>query len=150
MADLDDGPEQAPLAPDLVEQEILRLLPARSFELIVTHAPQGEYTRHRRHEEISRAVVSLWERGRIHAQSLLLFAYEDGAGEHLPRAIPTAHRVLALPVENQAEKYRLITQVYGFAPSSWEARVTPSTEAFWCFDSPDQYRSWLREYGVQG
>lgn len=138
------------MAPGLVEQEVLRLLPARSFDLVVTHAPQGEYTRHRRHEEVSRAVLGLWERGRIRAQSLILFAYEDGAGEQLPRAIPTAHWVLALPEDLQAEKYRLITQVYGFAPSSWEARATPLTEAFWCFDSPDQYRSWLRKYGVQG
>lgn len=150
MADLDDGPQQLPLAPDLVEKEVLHILPAHSFDLIVTHAPRGEYTRHRRHEEVSRAVLNLWEKGLLRSPDVYLFAYEDGGGKHLPRAIPSAHHVLQLPAELQAEKQHLITQVYGFAPVSWEARTTPRTEAFWCFDSHDGYRSWLREQGVQG
>jgi hypothetical protein len=57
MADLEDGPEQAPLTISFIQNEILRMLPQRSFDLILTHAPQGEYTRHRRHEEVSRAVT---------------------------------------------------------------------------------------------
>lgn len=148
MSDLDDGPEQKPLPLEPVQRQILQLLPVRSFDLLITHSPQGEYTRHRRHEEVSRAVLALWEAAQISTQSVYLFAYEDGGGAHLPRAILSAHRVTTLPEELQAEKYRLITQVYGFAPATWEARVTPLTEAFWCFDSPDQYRSWIGSQGV--
>ena len=149
MADLDDGPDQSPLSAGLVEREILRLLPGRAYDLIVTHAPRGEYTRHRRHEEVSRAVTSLWESGRIEARNLYLFAYDDSRGVHLPRAIPAANRIMALPQQLQAEKYRLITQVYGFAPASWEARTSPTTEAFWCFESPAEYHAWLAGPGAQ-
>src|SRR3954469_10769304 len=52
MADLDDGPDQSPLSEEGVEQALLSCLPKRNFERIVSHSPLGEYTRHRRHEEV--------------------------------------------------------------------------------------------------
>jgi hypothetical protein len=33
------------------------------------------------------------------------------------------------------EKYRLITDLYGFGCDSWEAQSTPRGEGFCCFDS---------------
>jgi hypothetical protein len=33
------------------------------------------------------------------------------------------------------EKRRLITDVYGYGPESWETQSTPREEGFWCFDS---------------
>src|SRR5580698_6235430 len=60
MGNLDDGAEQTPLAENAVEGAILQLLPATRFDLIITHSINGEYTRHRRHEEIGRAVIKLW------------------------------------------------------------------------------------------
>jgi len=32
------------------------------------------------------------------------------------------------------EKRRLITDVYGYGPESWETRATAREEGFWCFD----------------
>jgi len=41
----------------LIQDTIFSLLPTAHFDLIVTHGPRGEYTRHRRHEETCRAVI---------------------------------------------------------------------------------------------
>ncbi|HEX7451294.1 MAG TPA: hypothetical protein VF294_03375, partial [Polyangiaceae bacterium] len=72
MADLDDGPEQLPLAEELLEQALLECLPSRRFDRILTHSPLGEYTRHRRHEDVARAVLRLWLRGTLSAPEVWL------------------------------------------------------------------------------
>ena len=75
-----------------------------------------------------------------------MFAYEDsgkGGKDDLPRAIKTAHLVVQLPDDVWGRKYRTITEIYGFAPKSYEASVTPRQEAFWCFRQPGQFRKWL-------
>lgn len=135
MGNLDDGPDQAPLPPDEVQATTSRLLAGKGYNLILTHGPNGEYTRHRRHEECCRSVVELWRLGGINTQNLWLFAYEDGGGAYLPRVRDDADRRDVLGSETWLEKRRLISDVYGFAPDSWEAQTTPGEEGFWCFDS---------------
>lgn len=147
MADLDDGPDQAPLDPDVVAHTVLGLLPAGRLRLLLTHSPDGEYTRHRRHEEVARAVCALWADGRVAADELWLFAYTDAGRRQLPRAIADAHRKLPLPDRLWREKRALLTAVYGFAPDSFEARTTPRLEAFWCFTAPAALRQWLATRG---
>jgi hypothetical protein len=44
MADLDDGPDQAPLPVERVQETIAQLLVGNSYDLILTHGPKGEYT----------------------------------------------------------------------------------------------------------
>jgi LmbE family N-acetylglucosaminyl deacetylase len=133
MGDLDDGPEQKPLADSEVEQTILQLLPSKHYDLIITHNPAGEYTKHLRHEEISRAVINLWQNGKISANELWVFAYEDGNNEHFPQPIKTASifRTLSDPIWRS--KYKIITNTYDFKEDSWEAQTTPKAEAFWQF-----------------
>src|ERR1700743_3445691 len=87
MGDLDDGPEQTPLSSNEVQQAILQLLPFFEFDLIITHSIYGEYTRHRRHEEIGRAVIDLWHTGKLKTTELFVFAYEDGGRKYYPIAI---------------------------------------------------------------
>lgn len=130
MADLDDGPGQDPVPEATVRALILSLLPGRDYDLILTHSLQGEYTRHRRHEETAGAVRSLHADGVLRAGSLWGFAYEDGGGVYLPKAAPEASLVLELPEPIWAEKRRLITDVYNYPETSWEARTTPRREAF--------------------
>lgn len=72
MGDLDDGPEQTPIPDFDLQYAILQLLPTTHFDLIITHHPAGEYTRHLRHEETSRAVIELWLAGKITATTLWL------------------------------------------------------------------------------
>lgn len=133
MGDLDDGPEQVPLSSREVQDYILELLPSDRFDLIFTHSLRGEYTRHLRHEEVAKAVLALRRNGMLHCRELLTFAYEDGGGTYLPRTIKDADLTIRLPEHMWRRKYDIITEVYGFAPDSFEARTTPREEAFWRF-----------------
>jgi LmbE family N-acetylglucosaminyl deacetylase len=132
MGDLDDGPDQRPLAQAEVQNVILELLGHEPFDLVITHGPHGEYSRHRRHEETSSAVAHLWENGKLRAKQVWRFAYMDGDGEHLPRARDDADIEIDLPEEIWQRKYDIITKTYGFAANSFEAKTTPRREAFWC------------------
>jgi LmbE family N-acetylglucosaminyl deacetylase len=135
MADLDDGPGQTPLVIEDVMATIVRLLAGKRYQMILTHGPDGEYTRHRRHAECSQAVVELWQAGDIDTSRVWMFAYADGGGAHPPRACSDADRRDVLGNKVWREKLRLITAVYGFGPDSWEARCAPREEAFRCFSA---------------
>ena len=143
MTDLDDGAEQVPLGDAEVEQALLSALPSRRFDRILTHSPFGEYTRHLRHEEVGRAVLRLWLSGELSAAEVWLFAYEDGAGQHLPVAAASADITGDLPLEIWHQKLSLITDVYGFPRDSWEARVTPRREAFFRVKTHVEASAWL-------
>ncbi len=135
MGDVDDGPEQTPLNGRKVQAAILELLPSNSFDVILTHGLHGEYTRHRRHEETAEAVRALWESKELCAKELWMFAYEDGGGNYLPKAVDDADVKVKLPDEIWREKYNIVTNVYGFGPESFEAETTPKEEAFYFFQS---------------
>ena len=147
MADLDDEPDQVPLPVEQVQKTIVRLLAGINHSLILTHGPMGEYTRHRRHEECCRSVVELWRSGSIATNCLWLFAYEDGGHAYLPRVREDADRRDILSERIWLEKRRLITDVYGYGPESWEARATAREEGFWSFDSAEKAakRTGIRE-----
>jgi LmbE family N-acetylglucosaminyl deacetylase len=130
MGDLDDGPEQTPLKDDKIQNTIMKLLPSRHFELVITHYIHGEYTRHRRHEEVSKAVIQLWRTGKLVTAELWTFAYEDGGRAYLPRPVKDTAVYNQLPVPIWDTKYNIITEIYGFKQDSWEAQTTPRTEAF--------------------
>ena len=147
IADLDDGPEQIPLASAAVEEAVLELLPMVQFDVVFTHGPKGEYTRHRRHEETSRAVAALWRAGKISANALWLFAYEDGGGNYIPRPVTNAHLIEKLPEDIWQIKYDIITEVYGFGSESFESRANPREEAFWCFGSTERMQEWINTGG---
>lgn len=137
MADLDDGPEQYPLKEGLIGKTILKLLPPLHYDLIITHSPAGEYTRHLRHEETGNAVISLWKSGNLAAKEMWTFAYEDGGKQYFPRAIKqnTSYEVLAVKIWRK--KYNIITQIYGFDKDSWEAKTTPREESFRIYNDPN-------------
>lgn len=130
MADLDDGPDQTPLDDNEVRNTILSLLPTHSFELIITHSPHGEYTRHRRHEETSKAVTELCKTRKLSAEQLWMFAYNDNGGKNLPQPAQNADIYIKLPEKIWQKKYDIITGVYGFNANSFEAKTTPRIEAF--------------------
>ena len=148
MGDLDDGPEQKPLNETDVQRAIMELLPQQHFDLVVCHSPWGEYTRHRRHEEIGRAVITLWEARQLSTDELWIFAYEDGGKRYLPRPVRTAPLYQVLPARIWRRKHKIITVTYGFRPESFEAETTPRAEAFWQFTGPDAARDWLDHGGA--
>jgi LmbE family N-acetylglucosaminyl deacetylase len=141
--DLDDGPEQNPLAKCDLEAAIIQALPDRHFDLLISHSPAGEYTRHRRHEEVGEAVISLWRAGKLQANKLWTFAYEDGKKHYYPRPIKTAHIYQDLQEDIWQKKYDIITTTYGFPNYGFEAETTPRAEAFWHFANPDEAQKWL-------
>jgi LmbE family N-acetylglucosaminyl deacetylase len=130
MADLDDGPEQKPLDLYLVTSAIMELLPPVRYDLIISHDPNGEYTRHLRHEEVGQAVIRLWSSGKISANELWTFAYEDGGKKYLPKPIENAAVYLRLSKPVWEKKYNLITETYGFEKDSFEALTSPRAESF--------------------
>jgi LmbE family N-acetylglucosaminyl deacetylase len=138
MGDLDDSPEQIPLNAELLHESIIKLLPYTYFDLIITHNPNGEYTRHIRHEETGKAVISLWKNGRLHANELWIFAYEDGNKEYYPRPLNSADINFPLSLKIWRKKYRIITEIYGFEKNSFEAMTTPKSESFWQFSNASE------------
>lgn len=148
MGMLDDGPEQIPLDNDFVKKSILKLISSRIFDLVITHNPNGEYTRHLRHEEVSQAVIELWHQGDINTKEIWTFAYEDGNKSYLPKASEQAiHYQLSTQIWEQ--KYKIITETYGFPPGGFEAETTPKVEAFWKFKNSENAFKWLQMYGKQ-
>ncbi len=143
MSDLDDGPEQIPLAKIEIENAILQSLPEMRFDLIISHSPAGEYTRHRRHEEIGAAVIALWHRRRIQADELWTFAYQDGGKRYRPQPIKTAPIYAPLAEGIWRKKYGIITSTYGFPKIGFEAETTPRAEAFWQFTDSTTAQHWL-------
>ncbi|MDB5023229.1 MAG: family deacetylase [Mucilaginibacter sp.] len=143
MGDLDDGPEQKSLAENEVKDMILRLLPRLHFDLVLTHSINGEYTRHRRHEEIGKAVIQLWHADQLCTNELWAFAYQDGHKAHYPVPIKNAAVYNQLPQPLWDLKHRIITETYGFEQNSWEAQTTPRAEAFRQFSNPDEAHQWI-------
>jgi LmbE family N-acetylglucosaminyl deacetylase len=133
MGDLDDGPEQIPLAERDIQDTIMELLPSDKFDLILTHSTSGEYTRHLRHEETAKAVLKLWKTGELQSEQVCSFAYEDGNKKYLPRPEQNADLKINLPDDVWQKKYDIITKIYGFSKDGFEARTTPRQEAFRCF-----------------
>lgn len=148
MGDLDDGPEQKPLDGKEVERIILDLLPSKHFDLIITHNSTGEYTKHLRHEEVNKAVINLWHAGKISANELWTFAYEDGNKQYYPRSVENATIYSILPKQIWLKKYKIIIKTYGFNKYSWEAETTPKSEAFWQFTNAHDTMKWLKNGGL--
>ncbi|MBN1597776.1 MAG: PIG-L family deacetylase [Bacteroidales bacterium] len=149
MGDLDDGPEQKPLDENEVQNTILSLLPKRHFDLIISHNPNGEYTRHIRHEETGTAVIKLWDNGLMTAKEVWIFAYEDGGKAYHPRPIEDASIYITLTKNIWLRKYHIITDTYGFQNTSYEARTTPKAEAFWQLTNSYDTMNWLNQSGKE-
>lgn len=146
MSDLDDSPELEPLDENEVQEKILELLPVQHFDIIISHNPAGEYTRHIRHEEIGVAVIKLWLAGRVSAHELWAFAYEDGGKQYLPKPVKTATIYHVLSKRTWQRKYKIITETYGFKEKSFEAESTPRAESFWQMVNPSEAEQ-LLTYG---
>ena len=145
MGDLDDGADQKPLKNTEVMRAIVDLLPKNDYDLILTHHLTGEYTRHLRHEEVSKATIQLWRSGKISANELWTFAYKDGHKEYFPTAIENASVCFCLTKDDWLKKYSIITKIYGFKKNSWEAKTTPNAEAYWQLSKSSDVTDWMTQ-----
>ena len=148
MGDLDDGPDQTPLVGKDVEKLVLDLLPPKHFDLIITHNPNGEYTKHLRHTETSKAVIKLWHARKISTSELWTFAYEDGNKKYYPKPVENASIYRILTKHIWLRKFSIITEIYGFDNKSWEAETTPRAEAFWQFYNSINAINWLKKISL--
>lgn len=144
MGEIDDGPEQHPLNQNDLETAITDLLPKKHLDLIITHNPEGEYTRHIRHEETGRAVINLWYTNKIVCNELRIFAYEDGGKAYYPKPIEKAAVYHVLTRRIWLRKYSIMTEIYGFEKDGWEAQTTPKAESFWQFTNSLDANKWLK------
>jgi LmbE family N-acetylglucosaminyl deacetylase len=131
MCDLDDSsPVLAALSPDLHEiKSRIRRLPAMEYDLILTHGPDGEYTRHERHEQVHRAVCEMTNarelRGRV-----FCFAYGDCAGGCRPHPEEDARVEVILSADEYRRKQYMVRDIYGFGDGSFEQSAAGPVEAF--------------------
>ena len=139
MADLDDGPTQEPLDQGLLRDVIRSKLPARHYDLIVTHNPKGEYSQHLRHEECAKSVIFLWSQDLIHTREMKLFAYADQGPHTLPRPRADAHEQHVLSSAMYDRKKNIVSEIYGFGQDSWESRATGPIEAFYRAGSASEF-----------
>ena len=143
LEDLNDEPGQRPVALSEIRRTVSGLIGDNNdFDLVITHGPQGEYTRHIRHEEVSAAVTEIWLDGKIQANEFWYFAYEDGGGSYLPRPIEGSINY-TLPPEIWRKKRKIIEDIYGFSSKSWEAKANQRIESFRKFRDPDQLKKTL-------
>lgn len=143
MGELHDGPEQEPFDPAELRQAILELLGEdRSQDVLLTHGPEGEYTRHVHHEAVSLSVSDAWLEGKIDSEELWFFAYEDDQGKRLPRPRAGAE-LFSFPRDIWEKKQQAVEEIYGFNSDDWEAKANQRAESFFIFKERDKLKRWL-------
>lgn len=131
MSDLDDSsPVLETLSPDLCEiKSRIRRLPTMEYDLILTHGPDGEYTRHERHEQVHRAVCEMTNAGEIQGR-VFCFAYEDCDGGCRPHPEEDARLEITLSADEYRRKQHIVRDIYGFGEGSFEQTAAGPVEAF--------------------
>jgi len=148
MGTMDDGVCQTPMRENETQDTILSLLPTLEYDLVITHNPSGEYTYHRRHVEVSSAVIKLWVNHKIKSKELWTFAYHDENRLFYPRAHKSAPIKNRLKLNIYNMKYKIMNEIYGYPKEGWEMKTTPRTEAFWVFTDPNKAIMWLNKGGI--
>ncbi|OIO43269.1 PIG-L family deacetylase [Candidatus Pacearchaeota archaeon CG10_big_fil_rev_8_21_14_0_10_31_9] len=134
IANLDDE-KLEPLDIKEVIGVIEENLPYRSFNFIFTHGENGEYG-HLRHKEVHRAVKAMINSGRLICDELHFFSYVPS------NRFQPGVKDLKIPVPKQADlnielsqiehenKLKIIKDIYGFQPESFETLSCNSKESF--------------------
>jgi len=145
MGDLDDGPEQNPLDEKMLENEIMQLLPPAHFDIIITHNPMGKNAKNVRHNELSKATIKLWGSGRITANELWTFAYENDSAENYPKPIENASIYKTLTNRIWLRKQSILKETYSLQKKNPEALNALNAEAFWRFTDPEEAKRWIKK-----
>ncbi len=135
MGDLDDKILK-PLKVEEVISKIKELLEIRDYDLIFTHGENGEYG-HLRHREIHKAVKKMITDGELKCGKVYYFSYVSGS------EIAPHDSKLKIPIPNQnaeeriklnsleyKNKFKLITELYGFKQNIFEALSCHKLESF--------------------
>lgn len=134
IADLEDT-NLRPLRQEYVKSTITETLRDMSYDYIFTHGANGEYG-HIRHRETHQAVKSLVEDKLLRCSKIYYFSYVLGRekavqnpGSYLP--IPGRGSLRTeLTHAEFSEKVKVVTELYGFDPGSFEAMSCSRVETF--------------------
>ena len=134
IGDLDDSGDKPAISQRDIRRTLSELMPMERFDLVITHSIWGEYSRHRGHADTAKALLTLRRMDELLADEVWMFAYEEEKGKNLPRPSSEADEYVRLGEDIRQQKYKVITEVYGFDPQSPGAKCMPSEEAFWILD----------------
>ncbi len=135
ISDLDDEVLE-PLAVDDVIKKIKENIGYEGFDYVFTHGENGEYG-HLRHLEVHRAVKKMVEEGILECKKIYYFSYVNGDTRaphdselRIPVANKEADMFVKLNKKQEAEKMRIVRDIYGFKEGIFETLSCNGTEAF--------------------
>lgn len=135
IGDLDDVVLK-PLSPNNVIKKVKELLKDKEYDYIFTHGRNGEYG-HLRHKEIHKAVKKMIKDEELKCQRTYYFDYLAGK-ERAPHNSKVKIPVPSLGAEESvklnrkefSDKFKLITEVYGFKGDIFETLSCHNVESF--------------------
>ena len=120
MSDLEDDQPEQPLEDiDEVVRRIEPVVDDKKFDVVYTHAPNGEYG-HNRHKETNRAVHLMIDDGLLECNELFEFDYVRRENPFRTEPNPKANIKFTLTPQEFEKKRYLINEVYGFRKDSFE------------------------------
>ncbi len=135
MGDLDDEVLK-PLSIKHVIKKINKFLKFKEYDYIFTHGKNGEYG-HLRHKEIHNAVKKMLKNEELKCKKIYYFSYRNGKikAPHDPKVkipIPNIEAEESVKLNNKEfeDKFKLITQVYGFKENIFETLSCNKMESF--------------------
>lgn len=111
------------------EKILTKKLPKKFFDYIFTHGRDGEYG-NLRHKGVHRAVKNLLRAKKLRATKSYCFAYQMASNDKsaVPKKKADFETKLSESVFNK--KVRIIKDIYGFKPNSFEYMSCSKTERF--------------------
>lgn len=136
MGHLDDSNPLKPInCAAEIGDRVLDNLGGVPWDLCITHGANGEYG-HPRHIEVHAQVMKLVRDCLLNCEELWTFAYCRDPCTHHCEAASDADIVVDLTEDELREKMRIIQDVYGYGPESFEMKACTSPEAFRRLRSP--------------
>ncbi len=135
MGDLDDEILK-PLDIEHVISKIKEFLKIKNYDFIFTHGENGEYG-HLRHREIHKAVKKMITDNKLKCEKVYYFSYVAGSkiAPHdsklkIPVPDENAEERIKLNILEYKNKFKLITELYGFKRNIFEALSCHKLESF--------------------
>ncbi|PIN85710.1 MAG: hypothetical protein COV47_00640 [Candidatus Diapherotrites archaeon CG11_big_fil_rev_8_21_14_0_20_37_9] len=130
MSDMeDDHPETDLPSLDEVVKRVEPVVMDKEFDIVFTHAPNGEYG-HKRHIETNAGVMKMVEGGLLETKELFEFAYLPADNPFRAITNSDCDEVFRLDNEIFERKRYLINEVYGFDKKSFEYISCSEIETF--------------------
>ena len=135
IGDLDDEILK-PLPVKVVVNKIKEYLKDFNYDYIFTHGSNGEYG-HLRHKEIHKAVNKMIYDNELKCRKIYYFAYKSGKDKaphnskiKIPIPKIDAEESVRLNSKEFNDKFKLITEVYGFKKNIFESLSCHNVESF--------------------